>query len=168
MEEVHGWSSYGPMPTVYRDAPAAEEELLRPELADLGRLARRGMRAVVKTARAEDRPRLSRILLEHLGSGAGAFDVVEETWRPYDHVNVQAGIDAWLAEPARTYDLVGVVTQHGQPVALAELLSHDGPVDHFGPRPGPRRCSPPAPRRRRGRTRASAPAAGRRCVPRPR
>ena len=70
MEEVHGWSSYGPMPTVYRDAPSAEEEL-RPELADLGRLARRGMRAVVKTARAEDRPRLSRILLEHLGSGAG-------------------------------------------------------------------------------------------------
>jgi hypothetical protein len=131
----HGWSTYAPMPTVYRD-PSPEDGVLRPELADLGRLARRGMRAVVKSARAEDRPRLSRILVEHLGREAGAFDVVEETWPPYDHVNVQAGIDAWLAEPVRTHDLVGVVTQHGQPVALAELLSQEGPADHFGPRPG--------------------------------
>ena len=137
MGELRGWVVYGAEPGL---APGpvevADEGDLRPEIADLGRLARRGMRAVVRSARAEDRPRLSRMLLEHLGTGAGAFDVVEETWRPYDHVNVQAGIDAWLADPARSHDLVGVVTQHGQPVALAELLSQEGPADHFGPRPG--------------------------------
>jgi hypothetical protein len=135
--ELRGWVSYSAEPGL---APgpgaAAQDGDLRPELADLGRLARRGMRAVVRSARAEHRPRLSRILLEHLGREAGAFDVVEETWPPYDHVNVQAGIDSWLADPARTYDLVGVVTQHGQPVALAELLTQEGPTDHFGPRPG--------------------------------
>jgi hypothetical protein len=108
---------------------------LRPELADIGRLARRGLRAVVGAARAEERPRLSRILAEHLGAGAGGYDVVEETWRPYELVNVQAGLDAWLPDGGRTFELVGVVTQHGQPVSLAELLS-DGPADPFGPRPG--------------------------------
>jgi hypothetical protein len=109
---------------------------LRPELADIGRLARRGMRAVVGAARAEERPKLSRILVEHLGSGVGGYDVVEEAWPAYDHVNVQAGLDAWLVDQGRTSELVGVVSQHGQPVDLAQLLVQEGPADPFGPRPG--------------------------------
>jgi hypothetical protein len=31
---------------------------------------------------------------------------------------------------------VGVVSPHGQPPDLAELLTHEGPADPFGPRPG--------------------------------
>ncbi|MCW2635750.1 MAG: ATPase [Blastococcus sp.] len=123
------------MPAAYRDATPATEEL-RPEIADIGRLARRGVRAVVGAARAEERPRLSRILVDHLGAGVAGYDVVEEAWPAYDHVNVQAGLDAWLAGAGRTSELVGVVSPHGQPPDLAQLLTPEGPADPFGPRPG--------------------------------
>ena len=124
-----GWAAYGPESGA--DVPVEAE--LRPELADVGRLARRGLRAVIGAARADEQPRLSRMLADHLG--ATVHDVVEETWPAYDHVNVQAGVDAWLAAPGRTFELVGVVTEHGQPVELALLLTDQG-NQPFGPRPG--------------------------------
>jgi hypothetical protein len=102
-----GWAAYGPLPEALPKGSTAEDEL-RPEIADVGRLVRRGLRAVVGAARAEVRPTLSRILAEHLGTGATGLDVIEETWPGYDHVNVQSGLDAWLAEPVRTWQLVGV------------------------------------------------------------
>ena len=135
MAAESGWVAYGPMPGVYRDpAPATEE--LRPELADIGRLARRGVRAVVGAARAEERLRLSRILAEHLGPDAGGYDVVEETWRGYDHINVQAGLDAWLAEPDRTFELVGVSSFQGTMFGLGDLLAGGQTEDMHGLRPG--------------------------------
>ena len=129
-----GWFSYGPHPG---QVPAPDGgEQLRPELADLGRLVRRGVRGVVGAARAGERPALSRILLEHLGGGA-ALDVVEETWAPYEHVNVQAGLDAWLADPGRAWSLVGVVGYQHRPFGLGELLTEgQTPYDPYGPRPG--------------------------------
>ena len=125
-----GWVAYGPQAG---PEPVAEGPL-RPELADVGRLARRGLRAVVGAARADERPRLSRILADHLG--AAVHDVVEETWRAFDHVNAQAGLDAWLTASGRSFELVGVVSEHGQPVELAELLSDQYGAHPFGPRPG--------------------------------
>ena len=68
----------------------------RPELADVARMARRLMRQAVLTARAEDGP-VQRALREHLGPEAAGRPVVSGSWRGYDHVNVQAGLDAWLA-----------------------------------------------------------------------
>ena len=127
-----GWVSYSPAPiTVEADAGNGE---LKPELADVGRLARRGLRAVIGAARADQRPQLSRMLADHLG--ATVHDVVEENWPAYDHVNVQAGLDAWLARPGRSFELVGVVSEHGQPVDLAGLLSAASSGNPFGPRPG--------------------------------
>jgi hypothetical protein len=94
------------------------------------------MRAVVGAARAAERTTLAQVLAAHLGEGSSTLDVVEETWAGYEHVNVQAGLDAWLALPGRSVELVGVVSQHHQPVGLAELLGQEGPHDPFGPRPG--------------------------------
>ena len=51
----------------------------RPELADVGELVRRGLKAVVGAARAEDRVTLSGLLLGHLGpSGAAGWT---RSWR---------------------------------------------------------------------------------------
>jgi hypothetical protein len=47
-----GWTAYGPA----AGAEPAADGALRPELADLGRLARGGLRAVVGAARAAERP----------------------------------------------------------------------------------------------------------------
>ncbi len=110
---------------------------LTPEFADVGRLVRRGVRAVVGAARAEERPALARILDEHLG-GVGDQEVVEESWPGYEHVNVQAGLDAWLTGPGRTAELVGVVGYQHRQFGLAEVLAGgDRKADPYGPRPGP-------------------------------
>jgi ATPase family associated with various cellular activities (AAA) len=108
----------------------------RPELADLARLARRGLRAFVTAARAEDRTTLTSLLVEHLGA-SGELEVVGEKWAPYEHVNVQAGLDAWLAAAGRSAQLVGIVGFQHEHFGLAELLTGDGDVRQpFGPRPG--------------------------------
>src|SRR3954452_7359327 len=134
MNGATGWVSYGPAPVPDSGPP----EPLRPELADLGRLVRRGVKAVVGAARAEERITLSRILAGHLGDGAAEFEVVQERWPGYEHVNVQAGLDAWLAGPGRTAELIGIVGYQHRPFGLGELLTgvEAAPHDPFGPRPG--------------------------------
>ena len=126
-----GWSAYGPAPV-----PDGAEGDLRPELADVGRLARRGLRAVVGAARADERPSISRLLAQHLGPGAEGFDVVEETWPSYEHVNVQAGLDAWLAGPHRSVDLVGITNFQHNMFGLGDLLAGGGRHGPMGLRPG--------------------------------
>jgi ATPase family associated with various cellular activities (AAA) len=66
------------------------------ELADVGRLARRLLNRAVETARAQDTS-LRRLLLDHLGQEAATLPTVSATWPSYEHVNVQVGLDAWLA-----------------------------------------------------------------------
>ena len=68
----------------------------RPELADAGRLARKLVHRAVRTARTEDQP-LRRVLLDHLGPGAAALPTVSDTCPLYEQVNLQIGLDAWLA-----------------------------------------------------------------------
>jgi hypothetical protein len=115
----------------------APAEDLAPELADVRRLVRRGLRAVVGAARAEERPQLSRILAGHLGGAAEGLDVVEETWPGYAHVNVQAGLDAWLAAPGRDHELVGVAGFQHAMFGLGDLLGPDAVQhQHHGLRPG--------------------------------
>jgi len=111
---------------------------LRPELADVGRLLRRGVRKAVGIARADESNVLGDMVREHLTGADPEPSVVRETWPGYEHVNVQAGLEAWLAEPGRDHRLTGVIGYQHRPFGLAELLGDlgGGPVDPFGPRPG--------------------------------
>jgi hypothetical protein len=81
----------------------------RAEFADVGRLARRLIDRAVETARTEHRP-LRRVLLDHLGPDAARLPTVSATWPSYEHVNVQVGVDAWLAaDPAgRGHEVYGI------------------------------------------------------------
>ncbi len=83
----------------------------RLELADVGRLARRLVRRVVAAARTEDAP-VQRALWEHLGPQAADVPVVRAAWPGYDWVNVQVGLDAWLAGPGRRHELAGITGFH--------------------------------------------------------
>jgi hypothetical protein len=91
-----------------------------PELADIPRMARRLMHWAVQAARAEDAP-LQRLLREHLGPGAPGFPVVSGTWQGYDHVNVQAGLNEWLAAWQREHELVGLTGYAGESFGLGDL-----------------------------------------------
>jgi cell division protease FtsH len=109
---------------------------LRPEIADLGRLGRRALRGVVKAARSDEAPSLNRMLLAHLGVAAADLAVVEESWRFYDHVNVQAGVEAWVQAPGRRHELVGVTGFQHTEFGLADLLTSGQPSEPWGLRPG--------------------------------
>ncbi len=128
---ARGFADYAPLPS----ALPRTDQALRPELADVGRLLRRGVRALVGAARAEDRPVLSRLLAEHLGPGAGELEVVEETWPGYDHVNVQAGLDAWLERAGSTWQLVGIAGFQHVVFGIGDLLTAGPGLEH-GLRPG--------------------------------
>ncbi|RYU11420.1 AAA family ATPase [Nocardioides iriomotensis] len=111
----------------------AEDERLR--FSDVAKLARRAQRRVVATARADDRETFRRLFAEHLGVDGESATLVKESWAAYDHVNVQAGLDAWLAEAGRTHRVVGVTNSRHHEIGFSELV-RSLPVEHFGPAPG--------------------------------
>jgi hypothetical protein len=93
----------------------------RPELADVGRLARRLIRRTVAAARAEEGS-VTQLLARHLGAQAAALPVASGSWPAYERVNVQTGVDMWLAEVGRTHELVGLTQYRHSDFGLADLL----------------------------------------------
>lgn len=126
--DAHWNMSYGD-----EGPPAGGDGEERLQLSDVGKLARRTRRRIVGAARADDRPTFTTLLREHLGDHLEGLDVVEESWPAYDLVNVQVGLDAWLAQSGRTHRLVGMSRHRGQEFGLGDLL-HGG--EAFGPVPG--------------------------------
>lgn len=82
------------------------------------------MKRTVAAARAEEES-IGRLLASHLGTGAGAPPVAKGSWPAYDQVNVQTGLDAWLAEPGRTHELVGLIRFRHSDLNLGDLLQGD-------------------------------------------
>src|SRR5260370_22587310 len=103
----------------------------RPELADVARMARRLMRQAVLTARAEDAP-VQGALGEPLGTEAAGRPVVSGSWRGYDHLNVQAGLDAWLAADGRGHRLAGVTGFRHMDFGLADLMQPGRYAERLG------------------------------------
>lgn len=132
-----GWFAYAPMsravyvgdpdaglpgPTAPPGESGAPDPDRRPELADLGRLARRGVKSALKVARADEAITPGRLIRDFLGDSADEAEIAEETWASYEGVNMQRAIDAWLAEQGRTHRLVGIRCMNGD-TNLPELLS---------------------------------------------
>ena len=92
-----------------------------PELADVPRMARRLIRRAVLAACADDAP-VQRVLRAHLGPDVASLPVVLTSWPGYDHVNVQAGFDAWLAGWRREHKVVGLTGVSHEKFGLADLL----------------------------------------------
>jgi hypothetical protein len=132
-----GWYAYAPLSrsatwgsVAVSSSSDGAGEPLRPELSDIGRLARRAIRGVVAAARADEQPSVTKSLRAHLGTTADA-PVVSGHWPPYEHVNVQIAIDEWLSRNGRTHDLVGLTGFQHRMFGLADLVSQ-----HAGMAPG--------------------------------
>ncbi len=106
------------------------EEQLR--LSDVGKLARGVRRRVVGAARADDRPTFPQLLAAHLEVPLDDLEVVEESWPPYELVNVQTGLDAWLGPGTAPTGWSGWPTTSTGSSVWATCS--EGPVR---PRPGP-------------------------------
>jgi hypothetical protein len=78
------------------------------------------MRQVINTARAEESS-IRRLLADHLGPEAGGLPVASGSWPRYDQVNLQAGLDAWLAEPGREHEVAGITGFRHSMFGLADL-----------------------------------------------
>src|SRR3954454_1664200 len=107
----------------------------RLRLSDVGKLGRRARRRIVRTARYDDRPTFPKIFAAHLRTDLDEVEVVEESWPPYDLVNVQVGLDAFLAGDGVGHELVGMRNHRHREFGLADLLR---PSEHeaYGPHPG--------------------------------
>ena len=109
----------------------------RLQLSDVGKLLRRGQRRVVGAARADDRVTFHKLVVEHLDVDPSIVEVVQESWANYDHVNVQAGLDAWLDDPRRTHEIIGVLGARHMEFGLSELMrSRSAGPEFHGPSPG--------------------------------
>ena len=106
-----------------------------PELADLRRYGRRLVDRWVQQAREAERPTFRGIVREFLETETGQLPVTEEHWPAYEHVNVQAALDAWLE--GREHRVIGVTGyRHRGPFGMAELIAGDDGEGWGGPRPG--------------------------------
>jgi GTPase SAR1 family protein len=106
------------------DPETADSDATRgPELADLRRYGKRVVRRFVAAARADERPTFGRIVADHLETPTRGLPVVEETWAAYEHVNVQAALNAWLAGEARACHTIGMTNyRHRGSFGLGDLL----------------------------------------------
>jgi hypothetical protein len=107
----------------HRPPGADTSQADKPELADVGRLARRLIARTVAAARAEDES-ASRLLSDHLriAGQAAALPVAKGSWPAYDRVNVQTAVEAWLAAPGRDHRLVGLTQYRHRDFGLPDLL----------------------------------------------
>jgi len=66
------------------------------------------------------------MIIGHLGPGAEYLPVVSGSWPPYDHVNVQVGIDRWLASADGRHRLLGLTGFRHRMFGLADLCQPGG------------------------------------------
>ncbi|MFN2389328.1 MAG: AAA family ATPase [Actinomycetota bacterium] len=78
------------------------------------------------------------LLRRHLGTDPLRLPVVSEQFEAHDHGNVQVALDAYLAQPARSAEIVGVKAfhKHMMGTTLSDLLTPPGPMGG-GPTQGP-------------------------------
>src|SRR5258708_3023183 len=75
----------------------------------------------------EDRNPVAALVGDHLGSQGGEHSVVTRDLPPFEHVNLQAAIDAWSAQPGRTVEVRGMsLPQHYGGLTLQNLVAEDG------------------------------------------
>lgn len=116
---------------VLRDTPSTSGPRFEP--ADFVRMGRRLVKMFTRAARQDVGPTLSELLLSHLGPEAAALPGVSTSWPAYEHVNVQLGLENWLAEPGKFCTLVGLTQYQHREFSLGDLAQ---PGQQFGPSVG--------------------------------
>jgi len=128
-----GYAAYVNLPSdADGTTPAADRA---PELADVRRYGRRLVNRWVQQAREAERPMFRTIIGDYLEVPTEHLPITEEQWPAYEHVNVQAALDAWIA--VREHQVVGVTGyRHRGPFGMAELVGAADPDGFNTPRPG--------------------------------
>jgi hypothetical protein len=80
------------------------------------------------TARAgEEQNEVVQVVRDHLGPERGDYSVVTRDLPPFEHVNLQAAVNAWSERPGRTIDVRGVMLPPNfGGLSLQNLIAGDG------------------------------------------
>ena len=113
---------------------SVEAAALRP--SDVRKFGRYLVRKFVTQARAADQPTIRSLIGDHLGIAADELAIVDESWPAYEHVNVQAALDDWLAS-AGPHRVLGLSDyRHRGSFGLSDLIGQDPAMRFHGPRLG--------------------------------
>ena len=93
-----------------------------PEVGEFGRLFQRFLERMSHAAQEEQTSPLRDLLDAHLGEDCSTLPVVSESFMPYDHVNVQVAVDAYLAEEGRRSELHGATGQQRHYGSFSDLI----------------------------------------------
>jgi hypothetical protein len=74
-----------------------------------------------------ERNEVAALVRDVLGEAGAAESVVTRELPPFEHVNLQTALDAWLAEPGRRVEVRGIaMPRHYGGITLQQLVSGDG------------------------------------------
>jgi hypothetical protein len=93
-----------------------------------------------RTNAPADEPPLRKRIVEHLGQDPAELPVVSRSISAWERVNLQVALDVYLAESGREHEFVGMSSQRGWHMGLAELaaaVKAQRTVMMGGPGPGP-------------------------------
>ncbi|HWE10390.1 MAG TPA: ATP-binding protein [Solirubrobacteraceae bacterium] len=89
-------------------------------------------------------PSMRQTLRDHFGADAATLPAVGDRYFPFEHVNLQVALEAWLEEAGRTHELVGLLGERHSFMSLADLVRHAhhngielGAVDYVSLADGP-------------------------------
>ena len=95
---------------------------MEPDVGEFGRLFQRFLAQMALAAREGQTSPLLQMLDAHLGADCTTLPVVSESFAPYDHVNVQVAIDAYLAEDGRSFELHGATGQQRHYGSFSDMI----------------------------------------------
>lgn len=114
------------------------------EVAEFARTFRRFLETVNELGVPEEGAPLRATLETHLGRDAQRLPVVADRFPSFEHVNVQVAVDALLAEPGRSHQLVGLLGDQHAFMSFADLVQNAhrrgvgvGAVDYVSLADGP-------------------------------
>src|SRR4029453_15808877 len=92
------------------------------EATEFARTFKRFLETVSSLATPEEDAPLRKALEEHLGGDPRQYPVVSDRFAGFEHVNVQAAMDALLEEPGRSHELVGLLGDQHAFMSFAEMV----------------------------------------------
>lgn len=109
-----------------------------------GRAFQRFLESVNELSSDGEGAPLRATLEAHLGEDPLGLPVVSDRYAPFEHVNVQVAVDAWLEQQAGAHELVGLRGEQHHYMSLADLVQHAhrreiviGAVDYVSLADGP-------------------------------
>jgi cell division protease FtsH len=94
------------------------------EIAEFARTFRAFLVSMQEAAANAAGSPLRVVLDEHLGRDSQGLPIVRDSYPPFEHVNVQAALDALLSEPGTTHQLNGLLGDHHFHMSFGDLIQN--------------------------------------------